>query len=113
MPTLRIQDFPETLYDELQDLASASHRSVGQQIIVAVERMIHGSEDTVARKPIMQTQDTLPDAATRLKRRREILERAQERRNRLKTDSLPSPVELTREARAERNRDFAALLESI
>lgn len=40
MPALQVRDFPETLYDELKAFAAANHRSMSQQVIVAVEEML-------------------------------------------------------------------------
>lgn len=40
MPLVQVRDFPEELYEQLQDSARAEHRSVPQQVIALVERSI-------------------------------------------------------------------------
>lgn len=40
MPALQVRDFPEELYERLKECAASQHRSVAQQTIVAVERML-------------------------------------------------------------------------
>lgn len=40
MPALQVRDFPEELYERLKECAASQHRSVAQQTIIAVERMV-------------------------------------------------------------------------
>lgn len=44
MPALQVRDFPENLYEKLKVCAEREHRSVAQQTIVAVERMLRSDE---------------------------------------------------------------------
>ena len=49
MPALQVRDFPIELYEELREFAEQNHRSMSQQVVVAVEQMIHGTpENTTA-----------------------------------------------------------------
>ncbi|WP_304427233.1 argininosuccinate lyase [uncultured Adlercreutzia sp.] len=40
MPAVQVRDFPQPLYEELKSYASQRHRSIAQQVIIAVERML-------------------------------------------------------------------------
>lgn len=40
MPALQVRDFPTPLYEELKACATANHRSIAQQTIIAVEEML-------------------------------------------------------------------------
>lgn len=102
MTALQVRDFPTELYEELRAYASANHRSMAQQTIAAVAQMIHGGDE----KPVTSCKVD----ASRMSRREEILRRAQTRRQR-RRDAVPSPEEMLREARDERNRDIDALLQ--
>ena len=44
MPALQVRDFPDDLYERLKACAALEHRSVAQQAIIAVERMLEGSD---------------------------------------------------------------------
>ncbi len=49
MPALQVRDVPTRLYDELKACASANHRSMAQQTLMALELMLgHGAEQAVA-----------------------------------------------------------------
>lgn len=102
MTALQVRDFPAELYEELRAYANANHRSMAQQTIAAVAQMIHGGNE----KPVT------PCAvdASRMVKREEILRRAQARRQR-RRDVVPSPEEMLREARDERDRVIDALLQ--
>lgn len=102
MTALQVRDFPAELYEELRAYASANHRSMAQQTIAAVAQMIHGGDE----KPVA------PCAvdASRMVKREEILRRAQTRRQR-RRGMVPSPQEMLREARDERDRDVDILLQ--
>ncbi len=40
MPALQVRDFPEETYQRLKTYAASQHRSIAQQTIVAVSRML-------------------------------------------------------------------------
>ena len=40
MPAVQVRDFPENTYEELKASAAQNHRSIAQQVIVAVEAML-------------------------------------------------------------------------
>lgn len=40
MPALQVRDFPEDTYQRLKEYAASQHRSIAQQTIVAVNRML-------------------------------------------------------------------------
>lgn len=102
MTALQVRDFPAELYEELRAYASANHRSMAQQTIAAVAQMIHGGDE----KPVSPCKVD----ASRMSKREEILHRAQTRRQR-RRDVVPSPQEMLREARDERDRDIDTLLQ--
>ncbi|WP_449316228.1 ribbon-helix-helix domain-containing protein, partial [Rubneribacter sp.] len=51
MPALQVREFPDELYDELKEYAASQHRSMAQQVIVAVEQMLACDEGAQAGEP--------------------------------------------------------------
>jgi antitoxin FitA len=53
MTTISLRDIPESLYQEIKELAEQERRSINQQILVLLERAIahphHPAQDVVAR----------------------------------------------------------------
>ena len=43
MPALQVRDFPDELYAQLKESATADHRSIAQQTIVAVEHFLRSA----------------------------------------------------------------------
>lgn len=102
MTALQVRDFPAELYEELRAYASANHRSMAQQTIAAVAQMIHGGDE--------KSDAPCKVDASRMSKREEILRRAQTRRQR-RRGVVPSPEEMLREARDERDHDIDILLQ--
>ena len=42
---MQVREFPDELYDELKEYAASQHRSMAQQVIVAVEQMLACDEE--------------------------------------------------------------------
>lgn len=122
MPALQVREFPDELYDELKEYAASQHRSMAQQVIVAVERMLACDKGAQASEPrtcaagelryaspsFAATVDTEAERAARAKRREELFRQAEEERADLPKD-LPSAVEMLRQVRDERDVAFEAL----
>ena len=122
MPALQVREFPDELYDELKEYAASQHRSMAQQVIVAVEQMLACDEGAQAGEPracaagalryasppFAATVDTEAERAARAKRREELFRQAEEERADLPKD-LPSAVEMLRQVRDERDVAFEAL----
>lgn len=114
MPALQVREFPDELYDELKEYAASQHRSMAQQVIVAVEQMLacdkgaQAGELRYASPPFAATVDTEAERAARAKRREELFRQAEEERADLPKD-LPSAVEMLRRVRDERDVAFEAL----
>ena len=100
MTALQVREFPQKLYQELKDYSALHHRSMAQQTIAAVDEMIHGSKGHQA---------SAVDASSRMKKRKEILARAEQRRNSWGCN-LPSPVDMLAAARGERDQRFDELI---
>ena len=109
MPALQVRDFPEDLYEELRVYAADRHRSMAQQTIVAVEQMIHGAVPSDSAAAAMLEFEEIKKRADRMAKRERILKRAAKLRETLPPD-MPSPVDMLREGREERDRDFDALM---
>ena len=115
MPALQVREFPAGLYEELREFAAANHRSMAQQTVCAVDAMIHGAGHG-------QPEARGGDAATplwgaakqeeRIARKQAILERAKDWRS-WQGASVPEPMELLEEARAERERQSDELVELV
>ncbi len=54
MPALQVREFPEELYEELRAYAALHHRSMAQQTVAAVDRMIHGDAGSERSKGALQ-----------------------------------------------------------
>lgn len=102
MTALQVRDFPTELYEELRAYATMNHRSMAQQTIAAVDQMIHGGGKRSAIVPAGA--DT-----SRMSKRKEILQRAQLRRQG-RAGMLPYPQDMLRAAREERDRDIDSLI---
>lgn len=109
MPALQVRDFPEDLYEELRVYAAERHRSMAQQTIVAVEQMMHGTVPGDGPTAAMVEFQEIKKRADRMAKRERILKRAEKLRETLPPD-MPSPVDMLREAREERDREFDALM---
>lgn len=118
MPALQVRDFPAPLYEELRSFADANHRSMAQQVIVAVEDMlVRGSagpaspsdlfDSSVA--PLSRTLDTEAVRQARIERRRELFARIHEQAANL-PEELPDPVGLVCESRRAREEHLMDVL---
>ena len=107
MPALQVRDFPEGLYEDLKNFAEANHRSMSQQVIVAVEEMLERGLSGQPRScpygtPMTQeVYDTEAARQARIAKRKELFARIHETSKNLPKD-LPDPVEVLRECRSER-----------
>lgn len=137
MPALQVRDFPEDLYGRLKVYAEKNHRSVAQQTIVAVEQMLDqdafaskdpsvSSEESafqprVIARPSRTVRESIEldrDPVERQKRaeKRRTLFREIEEQRALSTSpffhdpSVPDPVTVIREMRAERDRQMCETL---
>lgn len=77
MPALQVRDFPPDLYEELKSYSAANHRSMAQQVIVAVEAMLHGANEAInAATPTRHSSanylDTEELRQGRIKKRKEL-----------------------------------------
>ena len=112
MPALQVRDFPDGLYDELRECAKSQDRSISQQtthILRAYLEMHRGSdvaERDVATGPARD--GDMPEART------ERLERVFAHIDSLPglsdDEGLPSPAEVVREMREERDGQIASNL---
>lgn len=104
MPALQVRDFPEELYEELRVYAAKNHRSMAQQTIAAVEQQIHDvqlSHDIARGRDSLFYVETPQEQEERMLKRQAILARAAKRAKE-RDKSLPSPVTILAECRAER-----------
>ena len=113
MPALQVREFPEELYEELRAYAALHHRSMAQQTVAAVDRMIHGDAGGERSKGARVVSfESSAERERRLEKRRGIFARAEERR-RVAACLMPEPSALLAEARAERDARFAELAAEI
>ena len=118
MPALQVRDFPDDLYDQLKAYAASQHRSMAQQVIVAVEQMLahpqashywDGERMYRAVRPIPDF-DTEEERAARIEKRKKLFARMDEI-----TWKKPKPtgdeiVAMVREGREERDKAFDELM---
>lgn len=113
MPALQVREFPDELYEELRTYAALHHRSMAQQTVAAVDRMIHGDAGSErSRGARIVSFESSAERERRLEKRRAIFARAEERR-RVAAGSVPEPSDLLAEARAERDTRFDELAAEI
>ena len=99
MPALQVRDFPEDTYQRLKEYAASQHRSIAQQTIVAVNRMLDEADAvehpnfTIVEKP--KREETKEE---RIARRRKLFAGI-EKIKPLKP--LPDPVSILKECRDE------------
>ncbi|WP_314651620.1 argininosuccinate lyase [Slackia exigua] len=114
MPALQVREFPEDLYKKLKATAAHEHRSIAQQTIICVERVLrdHGEEEIqggemhrhrVTPHSPYQQDESLQKREARIAKRQEIFRRI---------DALPKldlpngalgPVDIIRGMREERD----------
>lgn len=115
MPALQVREFPEDLYKKLKATAAHEHRSIAQQTIMCVERVLrdHGEEEIqgssemhrhrVTPHSSYQQDESLQKREARIAKRQEIFRRI---------DTLPKldlpngalgPVDIIRGMREERD----------
>lgn len=115
MPALQVRDFPEGLYEDLKDFAEANHRSMSQQVIVAVEEMLErGLSGQPANCPHVasmtkEVYDTEAARQARIAKRKELFARIHEEAKNLPKD-LPDPLEVLRECRNERDEHLVSVV---
>lgn len=111
MPALQVKDFPDDLYEELRECAVEECRSVSQQTIYVLREFLHyrkiyGSmRNALWAAPLVA--DLLGDAeeakrASRLTRRKRIMERIEARGTLEIPDGFANPAEMIRQMRQER-----------
>ena len=99
VPALQVRDFPEDTYQRLKTYAVSQHRSIAQQTIVAVTRMLDEAND--AAHPdftVMSNPKKSETAEERIARRRALFESFKQTKP---SKSLPSPVAILKECRDE------------
>lgn len=99
MPALQVRDFPEDTYQRLKAYAASQHRSIAQQTIVAVNRML--DEADAAEHPdlkIVKAERKAETAEERIARRRALFESFRQTKP---NKNLPDPVAILRECRDE------------
>ena len=136
MPALQVRDFPDDLYAELKSCAAEEDRSISQQTVhilreylKAHKRLAGRSDWMVVPKTEVQTSvlgggahsspkresyycDTATEAErqARIEKRRKIFEEIEAFQHPEIPDDFPSPAELVRQGREERDEQiFAAL----
>lgn len=136
MPALQVRDFPDDLYAELKSCAAEEDRSISQQTVhilreylKAYKRLAGRSDWMVVPKTEVQTSvlgggvhssskresyycDTATEAErqARIEKRRKIFEEIEAFQHPEIPDDFPSPAELVRQGREERDEQiFAAL----
>lgn len=110
MPALQVRDFPEELYEELREYAAAHHRSMAQQTIAAVDRLVHGDVFQVL-SPASSRAPVSIESGDRGAKRALILERAKCRSEKL--GRIPNPAELLAESRAERSQELETAVAEV
>lgn len=136
MPALQVRDFPDDLYAELKSCAAEEDRSISQQTVhilreylKAHKRLAGRSDWMVVPKTEVQTSglgssassspkresyycdtSTEADRQARIEKRRKIFEEIEAFQHPEIPDDFPSPAELVRQGREERDEQiFAAL----
>lgn len=115
MPALQVRDCPDGLYRELSACAESEHRSISQQIVVALEEYL-GRRERERRIAAMLDRDMplplqpwergyaehasfMQERASRSSRRHEVFERIGARGPIDVPDGFPSAEEIVREMR--------------
>lgn len=113
MPALQVRDFPDALYEDLREYAVRHHRSMAQQTVDAVDRLIHGTAPAqtcgCATPPSF---DLTSVRKLRIAKREEVFRRAADRRAQ-RQDGLPNPVEMLAQARDERDEQLAHAMAEV
>lgn len=109
MPALQVRDFPQPLYDELKVYAAQNHRSIAQQVIVAVEDMIRPKPKITAVPLQQKSTGSVPidlegAQQARIEKRRAIFADA-EIQPEISSDKLAELLELAQEAQKEWEED--------
>ncbi len=119
MPALQVRNFPVDLYERLRECAERDHRSIAQQTIIAVERMITATdqrlnESNAAPERSEQSArprsfDTAGERANRIRRREEAFARMDEIRW---SDPVPTDEEIVATVHDGRNERETGVLEA-
>lgn len=113
MPALQVRDFPDPLYEDLREYAARHHRSMAQQTVDAVDRLIHGTAPAQTCGCATSASFELASARKlRIAKCEEVFGRAAERRAR-RQDGLPNPVEMLAQARDERDEQLAHVMAEV
>lgn len=119
MPALQVRDMPEDLYAKVRSLAETEHRSIAQQTIVALERMVNTENaETTGAPYVANSYVGIPAngsaqyAMERKKRRKAVLQAIHACSVQLPADA-PDPVRIIREGRDERERGLDVLSDQL
>lgn len=111
MPALQVRDFPDDLYEQLKAYAASQHRSMAQQVIVAVEQMLahpqashywDGERMYRAVRPVPDF-DTQEERAARIEKRKKLFAEIEKMPKVEVPADFPDTVELIRQGREERD----------
>lgn len=103
MPALQVRDLPQDLYDKLKARAEREHRSLAQETIVAIERHVDPAMRPDEMPARFRLVDEEAERQARIARRRRVLEEIAAMPPSIVPDDFPSPAELIREGRRERD----------
>lgn len=103
MPALQVRDLPQDLYDKLKARAEREHRSLAQETIVAIERHVDSATRPDEMPARFRLVDEEAERQARIARRRRVLEEIAAMPPSIVPDDFPSPAELIREGRRERD----------
>ena len=119
MPALQVRDFPDDLYEQLKAYAASQHRSMAQQVIVAVEQMLahpqtshywDGERMYRAVRPIPDF-DTEEERAARIEKRKKLFAEIEKMNWGGPKPTADEIVELVHEGRRERDRQMSDVLD--
>ena len=116
MPALQVKDFPADLYEELRACAAAEDRSISQQTVrilreyLKAYRQLGGRTDWVVvpaeraeTRPVSRRQTAEEERLARIEHRKKVFERIEARPFIEIPDDFPSPAEIVRQMREERD----------
>lgn len=119
MTALQVREFPDELYEQLKEYAASQHRSIAQQTIVAVERMLSEVQNAQSSSTTMHASgwnpriisfDTEANRQARIAKRQALFAEIATLPKMEIPDDFPSIVELIHEARDERDHQMDELL---
>lgn len=123
MPALQVKDFPNDLYEELRECATAQDRNISQQTVHVLREYLRayrqgGNSASWVVRPAVEQPETPPRVKSRaeetpeerIERRRKAFEAIDAMPKFEVPDDFPEPAELIRQMREERTEQITSAL---